>query len=311
MKKTNLTIAMLSIVTTGILSGCGESGDEKPATQVIAKINNDEITIHQLNFELSRQRAVKQDDVKEIGKPILDQLVNQQLLIQKAIEHELDRKPQVMQRIERTKRLILAQAYAQKLFGAIVPPTQSDIAEYFEANPEKFAERKTYQFQEILIGKKYSEEELHTELRNAESLKAFAETLRSNDVPLRISTSVKSIEQLPPEVLNKVMQMSQGDAATFVSPEGALVLHLAGVKNEPLSLDEASPSIKRYLVEQQQKKMIADEVERLRNNASIEFMGMFSDAEGENASSLAVPKDVAGEEENNDDLTTKDMNPDF
>ena len=295
MKKTNLTIAILSVVAAGILSGCSESSDDKPATQVIAKVNSDEITVHQLNFELSRQRASKQDDVKEIGKPILDQLVNQQLLIQKAIEQELDRKPQVMQRIERAKHLILAQAYAQKLFETMIPPGQTEISKYFDEHPEQFAERKIYQFQEILIGKKYSEEELNTELSNAESLKEFVEALQSNDVPLRLSTNVKSTEQLPAEVLNKVLQMSQGDVATFLSPKGALVLHLAGVKDEPLSLENATPSIKRHLVMQQRKALVTAEVERLRNNANIEFLGMFAGAEDDALSSMAVSKDIAGD----------------
>ncbi len=305
MKCINGIIIAVGVAVVAVLSGCDGGDNGKAATQVVAKVNDDEITVHQLNFELGRQQAAQQGNVEEASKVVLDQLINQQLLVQKATENKLDRNPQVLQSIERAKRLVLAQAYAQRLFDSSIPPTKTSIAQYYDEHPELFAERRVYQFQEVLVSKEFPAEELKAELEQADSLKAFVEKLQAKDVPMRLATSVKPAEQLPLEVLNKVVPLEQGQITTFASPQGVLILHLAGAREAPYTLEQATPMIERYLVAQQRKETINKEVERLRSAANIEYTGMFAGTVDETAPILAVPEDVSGEGVDNEDFLSK------
>ena len=94
-----LTLILVAVSTPQF--GCGKKDEGgKKRTQIVAKVNGDEISVHQLNFQLSRVGQIPQEQTKQVSKQVLDRLVEQQLLTQKAIEAKLDRDPQVLQVLE-------------------------------------------------------------------------------------------------------------------------------------------------------------------------------------------------------------------
>ena len=87
----NLLNTIILTVMLGLgLAGCGHKS-EGGATQVVAKVNGDEISIHQVNFQLARLGALDKEKSKLAAKEVLSKLVNQELLKQKAVEAKLDR----------------------------------------------------------------------------------------------------------------------------------------------------------------------------------------------------------------------------
>ena len=91
------------------LVACGDRQD-KGATQAAAKVNKEEITVHQINFVLQQQRGLKPEQVEPASRQILERLIDQQLALQKADELKLDREPRVVQQLEAAKREIIARA---------------------------------------------------------------------------------------------------------------------------------------------------------------------------------------------------------
>ena len=47
-----------AVVAALLLAGCGDKKD-KAASQTAAKVNKEEITVHQINFVLQQQRGLK------------------------------------------------------------------------------------------------------------------------------------------------------------------------------------------------------------------------------------------------------------
>src|SRR6185295_5582819 len=109
---TSLNLAFIVLISAlAFTTGCGKNDDAKDpkiATQVAARVNGDEITVHQVNDVLARNPNIAPEFANQAKSEILDRLIDQQLTKQKAIENKLDRSPKVMRAIEAAKSEILA-----------------------------------------------------------------------------------------------------------------------------------------------------------------------------------------------------------
>ena len=106
-------IALIIPVVMLALAGCSKhNGSEKTGSQVVAKVNGDEITVHQLNFALSKMGKLDQSQLKPASEKVLQKMVDTELLKQKAIAAKMDRDPQVLQMLEAAKQQVLAQAFS-------------------------------------------------------------------------------------------------------------------------------------------------------------------------------------------------------
>src|SRR6476660_7561843 len=94
-------LALLSAVCAAVvLTGCGGKKDkEGTASQTAAKVNKEELTVHQINFVL-QQRGLRQDQMEAASHQVLERLIDQELALQKAEESKLDRDPAVQQQVE-------------------------------------------------------------------------------------------------------------------------------------------------------------------------------------------------------------------
>src|SRR5690554_3943773 len=139
--RTRILVAMFAAVL-GVV-GCGDSRD-RSSSQTAAKVNGDEITVHQINTELRRTmrgNPAEPSNPEAANKRILESLIDQTLLVQQAKEAKLDRDPQVLEQLEASRRQILAQAYIDRQVAAN-PPTQEEIKAFFTKNPDLFEHRK-------------------------------------------------------------------------------------------------------------------------------------------------------------------------
>ena len=133
-----------------LIAGCGDKKD-KPASQTAAKVNKEEITVHQINFVLSQQRGIPPERAASASRQVLERLIDQELALQKSQEQKLDRDPRVLQQLEAARREIIARAYVEKIGGGASKPTPAEIKAYYDAHPALFKERKLYSLQELAV----------------------------------------------------------------------------------------------------------------------------------------------------------------
>ena len=87
----SVKIVSIGLVVCFALVGCGNGSDDKKdkaASQTAAKVNKEEITVHQINYVLQQQRALKPEMVASASIQVLERLVDQELALQKAQEQK-------------------------------------------------------------------------------------------------------------------------------------------------------------------------------------------------------------------------------
>jgi len=287
-------VAGLSLLAAALLlAGCGDKkegeGEAKSETQVAARVNSDEITVHQVNAAMQRLNAkVPQDKVQQASNAVLKGLGDQQLLVQKAIEDKLDRDPNIMQAIEAARMQILAQGYLQRKAQGAAKPTEAEITEYIGKHPELFAERRAYRLQELVIqGAADKADQVRAQLAASKNLEEFAQWLKSQNIPFRGSQAERAAEQLPAQLATQLMNAKPGQAIMANNNGVLTVILVAAAVNQPVSPEQAKPLAERILTAQKQREVAENEVKALKTAAKIEYLGAFADAGKEPAQPAA------------------------
>jgi EpsD family peptidyl-prolyl cis-trans isomerase len=277
--------AIAALAALSILAGCGGDGDskEKAASQTAAKVNSDEITVHQINAELQRAaRGNTPQNAEAASKRILEGLIDQTLLVQEAKEAKVDRDPQVLQLLEASRRQIIAQAYIDKQASAS-PPSQDEIKDFYAKNPDLFEKRRVYLFREFLFERSKFTDELRNQLNAAKTPADVGKALNAAGIRFRETNSTRPAEALPIEALPRIAQLNKGDTLVFSDANLASVLMLMDYAEQGVPLDRATPLITQYLVNQKKRDIAQTKVKDLRAKGKIEYIGNFAKAEGDAA----------------------------
>ena len=271
-------IPLAVLATAAVLVGCGEKKD-KAASQTAAKVNKDEITVHQINFMLQQQRNLRPEQTDAASRQILDRLIEQQLALQKVDELKLDRDPRVVQQLEAARREIMARAYVEKVGEAAPKPTAEEIKKYYDDKPELFRERRVYSIQEIAIEARPEQvQEIREKLSAAKSINEFVDYLKEAGLRFSGNQAVRAAEQLPFNTLDAMSKMKDGQAMVVPSPTGVQVIVLAGSRMQPATEEQSRPAIEQYLLNERKRKLVEEDMKALRAAAKIEFVGKFAQA---------------------------------
>lgn len=287
-----------ALLVSATLVACGGAGDAKKSdTQVVAKVNGDEISVHQVNLQLGRLGKVDEAQSKAASQQIVTKLVDQQLLKQKAMEEKLDRDPRVLQIIEASKSEILAQAYLEKVSSKAKKPSSADIDKFYGEHPELFEKRRVFRLQELVVQaapEKFAE--IEAGVKDIKDINAVATWLKAHDIQFTANSNVRTAEQLPGNLLNILQPLKDGEMFLVKSERAMNVVHLAASQSQPVARDKATPIIEQYFVNLNRTNLIKDEVKALKDKAKIEYVGAFAEmAQAKAATATAAPATTAAE----------------
>lgn len=252
------------------LAACGPK-DKKEAGQALASVNGEEITAMQLSEEMQRANvpAAQQTAAK---KPLLESLIDRQVLQNAAIAEKADRDPKVVQAIERAKAQIIAQAYLQKKVGTVTPPTKAEIGEYYTKHPEFFAQRKQLTMQQLVFASADMNDKAKAVVDNAKTLEDVASWFSANNIKFARNQIARSTADLPPELGNKLVSMKSGQLFIIKEGERSLLNTVVEIKDAPVTLETAASQIEQFLQNAKAKEAAAAEIARLRTAAKIEYL---------------------------------------
>jgi EpsD family peptidyl-prolyl cis-trans isomerase len=285
----------VALAVAAAVAACG-GGDkaEKPATQTAAKVNKEEITVHQINAVLAQQRNLRPEQTEAASFQVLQRLVDQELAVQKAAELKLDRDPQVMQRIEAARREIIARAYADKISDGATKPSAEEIAKYYDDNPALFKARRVYQLQEVAIEATAEQQaEVRAKIAAAKNAADLVEKLKAANLKYAGNQATRAAEQLPMAAVAELAALKEGQSVVRTGPKGLTVVYVVAAADQPVTADRASKPIEQFLLNERKRKLLKDDLKALRDGAAISYVGKFADAASAAPKGAAAPSDDA------------------
>lgn len=291
MIKRGLTISVALAMV--MLAGCDkdEKAEKPDASQVIAKVDDTEVTVHQLNHALGRVPGIKPEQAQMAREKLARNLVDQQVLFNAAVADKLDRDPAVLMDLEAAKREILAKAYITRHLSA-AKPAEAEVKAYYEQHPDLFAQRKIYNLLSLRltnVGDKLAEIS-----RRAEAGASMAELqayLGEQGLSTQVASEQKGAEHLPLEALPKLAALEPKRLLVLSAGNAAVVYEVVSSKSEPVSAEQAKPFIEAYIANRGRSKQAEQLLADLKQKAKISYQGDFAKL----ASAAGAAKQAAGD----------------
>lgn len=281
MRHTNSGLVLLIICSAMVLASCGkkdQAASKKSDSQVVAIVNGDEITIHQVNNQMAQMGPLDKAQAKTASKQVLAALVEQQLLKQQALNSKLDIDPRVQQAIEASKDQFLAQAYLEQLMQKAPKPSSSEIDTFYKSHPELFENRRIFRLQELVVDvSKDKSAEAETNLKSLKDINQIVKWIKDNNYVFTVNSNVKAAEQLPTALLVKLQALKDGEVLQVPTGNTLNVIQIAASQISPITRTKATPIIEQYFLNQNKKTLAKKEMITLNEKAKIEFSGVFSD----------------------------------
>ena len=259
----------LALACATFLNGCDK--DKHASSQVLVRVNESEITVHQVESAL---RAAKvSNPTQEARDRLLEQMIDRELAVQEALRLELDQRPEMVLRVEELKRDALASTWGESISAQVKPPAEDDLQRYYQQHPELFSGRRVYRLQELTWPKQDGRvAEIWQQDKNRPGNDVVA-ALRSARLPMREQATQRATENLPMAVAAKLYHATGNDHVLFETPIALIAYRAVSFESAPITYETARPRIQKYLENTQSKEAVAATLAQLRKSARIDYLG--------------------------------------
>lgn len=237
----------------GVLSaGCSKKSEDQAAvsnSQIVAHVGNEVITAPEYENEL-RLLNIPADKQKEpeVVKRVLSEMVARKYLLQQALGAKLDREPNVLLDILRSREQVLANAFVSRTVASKLSAiSRADIDKYVASNPLKFSGRKLMTVEQIVFPIGPNLQAVIDLTKDAGSLEEVAQKLTAMGVPHGRSMGTLNSSEIPDELISS-MRAKKADDVFFVrSGQNGVFLKVKSEEVRPLE-GEAAANAARQLM---------------------------------------------------------------
>lgn len=263
---------LVATVALGIaIAGCSK----KPTDQVVAIVNDEEISLPELNAELAQAQVPPNVDKKVAQQQLLQRLVDRRLLAQAAKESGLDRDPTFIVEQRRVNESLLVEKLAKRTNDSIPVPTAAEVDKFMTSNPSLFAGRQIFGVDQIAFATPADP----TRLAALEPAKTQAEViavLQKLNIPFQRANRAVDSASVPPEQMQKILALPKGEPFVVPSNGQVTVNVITGARAEPMPAAEARAAAVRVLRAQSLSKLGEARLKEARGKAKIEYQTGFA-----------------------------------
>ena len=189
------------LIAVALLGGCNRGGGT-PKGQVVATVNGDDITIHELNSELALARPPADVPRKTVEQVVLGRVVERKMLADVARDRKLDKNPDFILAERRVEDGLLVQSLQQEIARKVPPPTREAAEKYIDAHPAQFAQRKIYSIDQIQFLRPANIATLG--LEKATTMTDVAQVLTTNKIEFRRANATVDALTVNPSLVAQI-----------------------------------------------------------------------------------------------------------
>lgn len=256
-----------SIVVLALLAGC----NKQPGGQVVAVVNNDEITVQELNVEARAAQlpAANANDKQAVGG-LLQRVVDRNLLADYARREGLDRGPDYVARKRQMEQALLADLAVRKLAGGAANPTQTEISAYIASHPFLFSERQKLELDQVRFATPANPDDLK-KLTAAPTLDGVIADLNARGVKFARGAAAIDTGTLDPAAVRQILALKPGEAFALSTAGQTFVSVVTG--KSAINVDRSAwPNIAAEALRTQRlTKLMGDSLKQLRGSAKIVY----------------------------------------
>jgi EpsD family peptidyl-prolyl cis-trans isomerase len=224
-----------------VVSACnfGGSKPKAPTGQVVATVGSQEITVRQLQSELSSAAPVPPAAQKEQQRAALSFMIERTVLADEARKQNIDKDPDFILLQQRTMDALLAQRLQAKVAATVPVITLEEATRFENANPNVFAERKIFEVDQIRMNQP-SDRTVLAKLQPLKSLDDVAKLLTESKLPFQRGTSAIDAVGQNPQLINAIVALPPQEVFVFPAGSQIMINQVRNARTEPFTGDVAN-----------------------------------------------------------------------
>ncbi len=254
-----LTNVLLIAASALALTACGGGDDSAPLAkgQVVATVGGKDITVHELNAELMGLALPAGDQRKQVEKQALQGLVGRTILAEIAREQGLEKTPAYALQKRRADEALLVKMLQSDIASKVPPATKADADKFMADNPDLFAQRKIFTFDQI----QFKAPSDLASLKSFEPLKTLEQVeqrLIEDGTEYRRGPAKVDTVGANPDMIRQIAKLPPGEV--FIIPNGGVIVasRISNASVVPFAGEEAN----KYALQLVQMKRISDATEK-------------------------------------------------
>ncbi len=266
----NMTAAA---VMMALLGACNRGGGT-PKGQVVATVNGEDITIHELNSELAQAHPPASMPRKTVETVVLDRVISRKMLADVARQRKLDKNPDFLLAERRVEDGLLAQALEGDITRKVPLPTREAAEKYITAHPDQFGQRKIYTIDQIQFLRPANIASLG--LEKALTVNDVAQVLTANKIEFRRSNATVDALAVNPALVAEIGRITaRNPQEVFMfadQPQGApapvmFVNKIVDTKVQPYTGEPAITLAQQIVQREAVQKALGDNLTAFRAEA--------------------------------------------
>ncbi|WP_439546173.1 hypothetical protein [Sandarakinorhabdus sp.] len=265
---------LMMAAAAALLAGCDKEAD-KPDGQVVATLDGRDVTIHEVNQEISALGAQAQGAPRKLVEAVgLARVIERKMLAQEARNRKLDQSPQFVLAKTRNDENLLVQALQAEVSGKVPQTPREQAQKYVEENPVIFGDRRILTLDQIQFLQPPNFGALP--LKDARTMQEVERVLLDANIEYRRAPQQLDSLILDPRLSTEVIRMAKGpDGEPFMftdQPAGApapivYVNVVSNMKVEPFTGERAIAYAQQLMQRQEIARRLQAELTRLREAA--------------------------------------------
>jgi EpsD family peptidyl-prolyl cis-trans isomerase len=260
------------VCVAALLSGCKP---KTPQGQVAATVNGEEVTLQELNAELSAANLPANADKKEVQRAMLQRVIERKLLVGAASQQGLDKTADFISAKRRIDETLVAQAYAKKQLAAVPVPTDAQINQFMADHPNVFLQREQLSLDQIRFAMPKDIKSLKA-LESDHSMDAVAAHLTQMGIKFVRGNATLDSGQAPTSLIKAINGSPPSEP--FVVPDRGVITVNVVTGRRPMQIDPQQAKSGAVSAWRQQKfeELLTQQVASLRTAAKITYQEGFA-----------------------------------